>query len=183
MRINHNHHNPISRLNVPIIVGIMGLFLVVSVVYADNPIVCISGTGNVTLTGFDLTDCDAPGDQPVYVVLRVKSDDTTPATATLSEGSLDCQINAPLDGVIECAVTVRDGVLDTAQTGNAPENYQLLASWSPPTPGVYTSTLTSGDVYTIERTSTYGERYISGLLVFIALLQVVGLILFFVRGR
>lgn len=156
------------------------MFLVVVPVQAEGPVVCASGSGNVTLTSFDLTNCDAPGGLPVYVILRVKSDNVAPASAALSEGSLDCQVNAPLDGAIECAVTVRDGVLDTAQAGNAPENYQLLASWSP---GVYTSTLTSGDIYTIERTSTYGERYISGLLLFMALVQVLALLILFIRSR
>lgn len=153
-------------------------FLFVPSAYADGPIVCASGSGDVTQADYDLSTCGAPPSRPVYMTLRVKSDSTTPANAQMSEGSLTCDVNAPLDGYADCNVTISDGVLDSFDTTNA-ENYTLTASWlePTPTPNVYTATLSSGDVFVTERRETYGEKNTNSLLFFVIVLLLLNLVI------
>lgn len=46
---------------------------------------------------------------------------------------------------------------------------------------VYTSTLSSGDVFTVERRETYGEKYTNSLLFFICLLLIVNIVITSIR--
>ncbi len=153
------------------------LLLVPATAYASGPIVCLSGAGNVSLTNFDLASCGAPTDQPIYVVMRVKSGGYSAGRGQMTEGSLSCDVYAPLGNYTECAVTVRDGAVDQITTSNTPENFQVTATWVDqvqPT-GIFTAPVTSGAVLTIERSFTYGEIAIGGALFFIACVLVLAL--------
>jgi hypothetical protein len=102
----HSHH-------VLTIISIIAVFILLAPAgYASGPIVCLSGAGNVSLTDFDLASCGAPADQPVYVVMRVKSGGYSAGRGQMAEGSLSCDVYAPLGNYTECAVTVRDGAVD-----------------------------------------------------------------------
>lgn len=135
----------------------------------SDPIVCLSGAGNISQTNVNLTTlCSAPADRPVYVVLgvRARQNDVLPpkAVATLTEGSLACTVTANTGESAACAVTVRDGVLSTLQTSQTPENYTLTASWETTTTAAYTYTLQSGQQLDIYAAATFGEIITSGLL-------------------
>jgi microcystin-dependent protein len=48
---------------------------------------------------------------------------------------------------------------------------------------VYTSTLSSGDIFTVERRETYGEKYTNSLLFFICLLLLVNIVVTSIRSK
>ena len=140
----------------------------------SDPIVCLSGAGNISQSNFDLVEgCGAPADQPVYVVLRVRSAQpdliSTPAVTTLTEGSQSCSITAGSGESADCAVTVQDGELDQLQASGSPENYALMVSWASSAAEIvagdsYTYTLESGKQLDVYTTINFGEIIASGLL-------------------
>lgn len=184
--MNQSHHSPIISFNVPTKVSIIGISLLVLIysmvptAYAGGPVVCVSGSGNVTVNDFDLSTCGVPAENPLYVVLTVKSSSLL-AQSQLSEGALSCQVTAPVGSYADCVVTVTDGTLDTYQTDNDPENYRLEVSWETPVitnTNTYTVALSSGDVAVIERSYTYGEKNVSGQLFYLSVLGTLAVIVF-----
>ncbi len=159
------------------------LLLVPSTIYADGPVVCLAGTGTLNPGSYNLANCGAPTDLPVYVVLRVKSGGYNVARSQISEGALACDVYAPVGSSAECAVTVRDGVVDQLQASNT-ESYSLSATWEAPqasavnlmSSNVFTIPLTSGAALTIQRSFTWGEIATSSLLFFICCVIVLFLI-------
>lgn len=160
---------------------LIGLLFIAGFVTVDaaEPVVCLSGSGNAAGSNLDLSGC-VPAAGPVYVELTA----SPRAQIYLVEGVQSCAVSLT-NQPYPCAVTVADGVLDGYQVAGSPENYRLMA-WSVTTTtatsiytsSVYTYTLTSGDEATIERSFTYGERSITGLLFFISLMLVLIVVVF-----
>ncbi len=181
----HNHQFfKKSSLSVSVIVGVCMLFVFSLTALADAPVVCASGDGNVTVNNYNLvSQCSAPAGRPVYVELRLVSDGGLFSTSRvqLTEGAQTCDISTPL--VADCAVTVRDGVLDFASVSNA-QNYRLTFRWDSETASstaltatnVFTIPLSSGDAAIIRREFDYGDIAIGGMIFFAVVVMLVAVI-------
>lgn len=116
----------------------------------SDPIVCLSGSGNYSVSNFDLSTCSNESGTPVFIGLRVKSDPLNRARIQSTEGTLTCNVYAPLDGFTECKLTVQDGFLDQLNFSTA-ENYQLTVSY----PQNSINSFTYGDIVTNTLLSLY----------------------------
>lgn len=83
-----------------------------------------------------------------------------------------------MGGYADCAATVTDGVLDSYQTANNPENYRLEVWEVITNTNVFTTELPSGDMFFTQRSYTYGEKDITGLLFYLVIVVTLAVIVF-----